>query len=41
MRLKKARDDGDREQSRAWEAAFKRISDLRYQAGDDLTAPIW
>ena len=39
--LKKARDEGDRAQTRAWEAAFKRISTLRYEAGDDLNAPIW
>lgn len=39
--LRKARDDGDREQARAWEAVFKRISVLKYEAGDDLNAPIW
>jgi hypothetical protein len=39
--LRKARDDGDRAQTRAWEAAFKRISTFKYQAGDDLNAPIW
>lgn len=39
--LKNARDDGDREQMRAWENVFKRISALRYEVGDDLNAPIW
>jgi hypothetical protein len=40
-RLENARDRGDRAQTRAWEDAFKRISTLRYEAGDDLNAPIW
>jgi DNA/RNA-binding domain of Phe-tRNA-synthetase-like protein len=39
--LEKARAEGDRTQVRAWEAAFKRISVLRYEAGDHLNAPIW
>ena len=39
--LRKAREDGDRAQTRAWEVVFKRISALRYEAGDDLNAPIF
>jgi hypothetical protein len=39
-RLQQARKDGDQAQTRAWEAVFKRISTLRYEAGDDLNAPI-
>ena len=40
-RLQQARKDGDKAQMRAWKAAFKRISTLRYEAGDDLNAPIF
>lgn len=38
--LEEARKDGDRSQVKAWTAAFKRISMLRMQAGDDLNVPI-
>jgi hypothetical protein len=40
-RLQQARKDGDKVETRAWEAVFKRISALRYEAGDNLNAPIF
>lgn len=41
QQLQQARRDGDKSKVRAWEAVFKRISALRYEAGDDLNAPIF
>ena len=38
--LQQARENGDRDQTKAWETAFKRISELRFRAGDDMNAPI-
>ena len=40
LQLEAARATGDAAQIRAWEAAFKRVSALRYNAGDDLNAPL-
>lgn len=38
--LQRARKDGDKAQMRAWATAFKRISTLSFEAGDDMNAPI-
>ena len=38
--LRQARKAGDRAQAKAWATAFKHISTLREDAGDDPNAPL-